>query len=154
MPVCRLCLKEKRLIRAHVIPQPFWPNEMSGGGVAKIISNTSGHYPKKSRTGEYDNTILCGRCDGFLGILDQHAAEKLLNGTAVEAVVHRGLTVRQYPDAVPETVHRFIASVFWRASVSSRKFFGRVQLGPYEEAIRAALFSNGSIPDNIQSMVE
>jgi hypothetical protein len=127
---CRLCLEQRELIDAHIIPKAFWPLDEA---TPKLLSNTSGTYPSRAPQGVYDSDILCEKCDtNVLGVLDQHAAEELLRGQS--ELLHTGL--RQYPTADPIKIHQFVASVAWRASISSHKFFKRIGLGRYEDVIR------------------
>jgi hypothetical protein len=131
MPTCRLCGQERPLIDAHIIPQGFHPEPVDIGP-AMIVSNTPGVFPKRSRTGPYDQHILCAQCDGKLGALDQHATEKLLD--AKPTVILKG-RARRYDEADAKKVLDFFASVAWRASVSNHEMFRSVDLGPYEAAI-------------------
>lgn len=140
MATCRLCGKDKKLIRAHVIPEALLALPSGDDEPAKILSNTPGVHPKRTLTGVYDSNILCEPCDGELGKLDQHAVENILRSTnVVDVRLGNKVMAREYRDADPEQVSKFIASVLWRASISSHNFFNRVKLGPYEEKIRSAL---------------
>jgi hypothetical protein len=98
--------------------------------------SSSGGRPVPSYVGLYDPNILCQQCDGELGKLDQHAAEKLVRGTR-EKLHLPTVDVWRYDQAHPRTLIRFLASVAWRASVSSLPYFARVRLGPYENKLRS-----------------
>jgi len=139
MKTCRLCLTETSLIKAHVIPECFMSLPPAEEGVAKILTNSPGRYPKKMRTGIYDKGILCAKCDARLGLLDQHAAERLVRSNAIEEVPIGHRVYRKYLSADPLLTHQFAASVVWRASISSHEFFAKVKLGPYQEIIRNSL---------------
>jgi hypothetical protein len=84
MATCKLCGHERKLIKAHIIPESFLALPTSDEGSAKILSSIKSVYPKTTRTGIYDDSILCQRCDGELGIFDQHAAEALIKPTETE----------------------------------------------------------------------
>ena len=150
---CRLCEKEAPLIKAHVIPEAFV--ELPGGeGPAKIMSNSAGFFPKKTLTGIYDAEILCEACDGELGKLDQRAVEKICRASDVVDLKANGQTVaRRYPSADGELVGRFIASVLWRASITSHYFFGRVDLGPYDGIIRDILLNKLQQNERVQMLL-
>jgi hypothetical protein len=98
------------------------------------MSNT-GDRVKPSHIGLYDTSILCASCDSKLGKLDQHAAERLIRGKREQLKI---LDVEAwiYTQANPRILIQFLASVAWRASVSSLPYFGRVRLGPYEEKLK------------------
>lgn len=130
---CRLCLEERQLIKAHIIPRAFWPLDEC---TPKVLSNNSGIYPSRSPQGVYDPDILCGKCDAeLLGPLDQHAAKALLRGKR-KVLSFRGMAIRQYPEAEAAKIRVFVASVAWRASISKHRFFARVKLARYEDVIR------------------
>lgn len=130
---CRLCGEQRELVKAHIIPQSFWPTDE---GTPKVLSNTAGVYPARAPLGVYDPNILCEKCDStILGPLDQHAAEALLRGAA-EPLNDAPPIPKRYPDAEPRKIELFVASVAWRASVSNCRFFHRIRLGRYEEVIR------------------
>lgn len=134
MPLCKLCKTEAKLVEAHIIPRAFYQLSDTDEPV-KIVSSVEGEHPRRMRIGIYDPNILCAKCDGALGLLDQHAAETLLPpGTPISSLAG-GPALCQYDRADPVLIHHFVASVYWRASVSSHSFFRRVRLGPYEDRI-------------------
>ena len=139
MATCKLCQQERPLVAAHVIPRAFY-NSPGPNGPSKLITNAKGQYPRRIPIGVYDEGILCAECDGDLGVLDQHAAEALLQAAPADAMkVGHSVLARHYKSADPTKLHRFILSVAWRASVSSHIFFTKVKLGRYETLIRHAL---------------
>jgi hypothetical protein len=138
MPICKLCTEDKKLIKAHIVPRAFFLLPPPTQDAAKAISDND--HPKRVRDGIYDMEILCGECDGKLGLLDQHAAEHLLQkGTTGKVELGRTTFGHFYETADPEILRKFVASVAWRASISNHYFFRVVKLGRYEELIRGAL---------------
>lgn len=139
MSTCRPCKNPRPLVESHIIPKSFWPlkddNRSPLIGPLAIVDNVN-FRPEPSRKGPYDKTILCEECDVALGQLDQHAAEKLLRGKRHSVVQLFGCRVLRYPDANPDIIIKFLASVAWRASKSSYKYFDRVKLGPYEDQLK------------------
>jgi hypothetical protein len=144
MAICRLCKNERQLINAHIIPRAFWRLPPSGEHAAKLLSNTKGVHPRRVRNGVYDNGILCQDCDGRLGTLDQHAAESLLQSRPIDIGIHRHVLSRRYELADASLLRLFIASVAWRASVSTHPYFVHVKLGLYEELIRQTLLNHSN----------
>lgn len=139
MAICKLCRNDKKLVQAHVIPKSFWyldqrPGSPYSGPLA--IMSSSGGRAKPSYIGLYDTTILCESCDGDLGKLDQHAAERLIRGERRQLNIS-DVQAWLYSQAQAGVLIRFLASVAWRASVSSLPYFGRVNLGPYEERLKS-----------------
>jgi hypothetical protein len=150
MPICRLCEQERRLVKAHIVPEAFYDLPDLRDGVTKILSNTLGYHPKKMRNGIYDENILCGRCDGELGKLDQHAAEQLLQIGPSRAL---GTYVNYYESADPEKLHAFIISVAWRASVSRHQFFKSTTLGEYEALLHTMLRTGDFSDERVQTLI-
>jgi hypothetical protein len=78
--VCQLCGEDKKLIKAHITPkclnrliQELYPAEH----MIKYFKKP-GTHPKRTPTGEYDDSILCAACDNHvLGSLDTYAGELL-----------------------------------------------------------------------------
>ena len=138
MPICRFCGRDRKLIDAHIIPRGFYPSPAEEG-IPRLVTNAGGTWPKKSPTGAYDQSILCADCDGYLGNFDQHAIEKLLNTNAKTELF--GRHAYRYDNADANLVELFVASVAWRASVTSHEFFKVVDLGPYSDRILAFLKS-------------
>ncbi|MHB1104487.1 MAG: hypothetical protein ACYC0C_17280 [Devosia sp.] len=100
-------------------------------------------YPRRSKTGVYDTQILCADCDRLLGVFDQHAVEKLLRGKFICRRDDRvDVHVHDYPDADPDILRKFVASVAWRASLTTDEMFKTVRLGPYADAILDLLKGN------------
>lgn len=135
--VCRLCGKNLPLVKAHIIPESFWPLNSDSRGPMAIVGDVRRGRALRSPKGPYDKGILCEKCDSeFLNIYDQHAAEALLQSQPVPHPHSKGYM--HYPSAEPMVLHGFATSVAWRASISSHEFFSRVKLGGYEEICRLA----------------
>lgn len=145
---CALCGEEKPLVKSHVIPRAFYDLPPPGDQPAKILSNTPGRYPKKSLSGIYFEGKLCGDCDaGCIGVLDQHAAEKLLNGrrSQLSPFSHNHPNAYVYADANPVVIKRFAVSMLWRAALAGGPYFHRVKLGPYRDAIKKSLIEGSDL---------
>jgi hypothetical protein len=138
MAICQLCGIDRKLIDAHIIPKSFWNINQDGRGPLAVLSSRPNWQPKRSPLGEYDNNILCAECDNILGRFDQHFVENLVKAQGVPIVNAIGATVLNYDKADAAKVHALITSIAWRASKSQRDYFGRVQLGPYENLLKAS----------------
>ena len=76
---CKGCGEDKKLIKAHIIPEAFFMGLRFGNDeVPLIISGKSGEHPKRSPIGEYDKNILCHDCEGVFQKLDDYGARVLL----------------------------------------------------------------------------
>ena len=132
---CKFCGNESSLIRAHVIPAGFFRRIRQGEKPLEVITNTAGEYTKKSQIGEYDQTIVCSKCETIWQEWDNYAqqllAEEPLNWRA------RYYNNRKIYYVVDNFEYKklklFFISMVWRASVSSRPFFSKVSLGQFED---------------------
>jgi hypothetical protein len=140
---CRLCLQDKKLIKAHIIPEGFFRLLRHENIAPELLSNTLGSFPKRMQVGTYDSTILCSECDGKMAPWDDYGQQVL---------------IRQFPEAVKvslqgETVaweiekfdyrklKLFFMSVLWRASLSKQTFCKRISLGPFEDRLRTMILN-------------
>jgi hypothetical protein len=150
---CRLCLKEKPLLKkSHILSSFFYGDLQGDDNEMYMVSLDEPSGGKKVHTGEFEGGLLCQECDGsvlskyenygkafFFGRGDS----KPLPGLQHENQIH--------PDGKLKSTHikgvdysklkLFLLSVLWRASISSRPFFSQVNLGKHEEAVRQMLLS-------------
>lgn len=142
MEICKWCNEHKKLIKAHIYPKYFY--EQPG----YMIS--SNERPERSPVGIYDSHILCGDCDSkIFGVLDQYAKNVLMDNKGVyftifspqKASDHNGdIKIGLLDDENGrKNIIRFFISVLWRAHVSSRNEFARVDLGKFEKIARQAI---------------
>ena len=136
-----LCLQEKKLIKAHIIPDGFFRPLRSEGLAPEMHSNSSGSYPKRMPVGIYDSSILCGDCDRRIGPWDDYAQELLLRRFSEASVIQLnqqkvGWRIEDYH--YPR-LKLFFLSLMWRASVSQQSFFKRISLGPFKNRLRAMI---------------
>jgi len=100
------------------------------------VFKKAGTYPKRTLTGEYDDSILCADCDNHVfGNWDEYAGKLLLQNIEMNTTqTHYIVQEYDYP-----SLKLFFLSVLWRMSVSTRPSFDKVHLGPYEAQIRDIL---------------
>ena len=148
---CHLCLEERKLIKAHIIPESFFLPLRSGKKAPEIHSNIDGEYPKKSPIGIYDKSILCSKCDGLMGDWDNYAQQLLLKDFSEDIAIHNGAKKAAYKIETfnYSKLKLFFISILWRASVSSHYFYSRVKLGPYQNMAREMILKKdpGSAED-------
>lgn len=127
-PICRAYqCNSRRLIRAHIIPRGF-ARDMKQGHPHNL--KVSMDRVQATQHGVYDPEILCERCDGTLGKLDDYALEVCRRFPQEHKVVSDGMFVMENVDG--DQFARFVLSVLWRSSVTKRTEFRKVSLGPYE----------------------
>jgi hypothetical protein len=135
--VCRFCKRERKLIKAHIIPAAFFDPLRDGKRAPEIHSNTEGVPKKRTPTGIYDPEILCSECDGKFSVWEQHAKDVLLaNFSIAQPITDKGKTLGyKIEDFDYAKLKLFVLSVVWRASTSSQDFYDRIDLGPHADRI-------------------
>jgi hypothetical protein len=131
-PNCR----SEQLIEAHIIPQGF--ARFIRGPDANVKLTPERVSEAKPQLGEYDPDILCADCDRKLGLDDEYGLEVCRRYDAEHILV--GDKVFEMKNVDCERFSKFVLSVLWRASISKRKSFAAVDLGPYEDVARDVLF--------------
>lgn len=141
-PSCKFCLRNRKLVRAHVIPNSFYRPLMEDDGFAWVASNRSGTYPSKRSTGIYDHDLVCEECESLFSPWDLYGKQFLLdrNWDSEERFRARGeslaLIVHDYDY---RKLKLFFLSVLWRSAVSTQPFFKRVDLGPQLDLLHSLL---------------
>jgi len=140
--VCKMCLENKKLVDAHIIPKSFYKSIKTDNQPLEIHTNKKGEYTKRSHTGIYDKTILCSGCEKLFQRYDDYAQNLLLPDAKEEDYIldpdgKRGgykLENIDYHD-----LKLFFLSVLWRASVSIREEFSKIDVGPFEETLKTMI---------------
>ena len=143
---CHLCLEDKKLIKAHIIPESFFLPLKSGKRVPELHTNTNGVYPRRAPVGIYDTSILCSNCDNTIGDWDNYAQQLLLKEFNEDLAIYDSSKKVAYKidNFDYEKLKLFFISVLWRASISNHYFFKRVKLGPYESIARKMILKKES----------
>jgi hypothetical protein len=140
-PVCRgYQCNSTELIRAHIVPRGF----------ARDIKGDHPHNFKISmkkveatQHGIYDPQILCQRCDGELGKLDDYALDACRRFPREHKVTADEFFILEDVDG--DAFAKFVLSVLWRASITNRIEFRTVSLGPYETQACEVMFGAKSL---------
>lgn len=136
---CRVCSRERRLIKAHVIPESLYGPMRAEGNSPMLVSTGTQEHSKRRPIGTYDTTILCGECEQLFQDVDDFAPSFFLaeppEGSAITAPT--GEVVGHSISGIDNRLLKlFVMSVLWRAAVSSDIFFFHVTLGPFEPVLR------------------
>ena len=132
--ICRYCGEDKKLIKAHVIPEAFFRRLRDGRAPPRMLTNNKNEYPKRMPIGVYDNNILCEACEPHFEVWDNYAQELLgIEPKGASHIVGKdqlaGYETHEY---WYDLLKLFFISLLWRASVSNHNFYVKVQLGPFE----------------------
>jgi len=154
MGICKLCLKEKQLIKSHIIPEFLYQELFDENH--KIFSfnpleiGTEMARIKRPSSGEWESNLLCSECDtNVIGSYETYASIAMYGGLLhqnespiVENFVNQeGIHFTNCKNIDYKKFKIFLLSILWRASISSRQIFSRISLGVHEEQIRQMLLT-------------
>ncbi len=143
---CRLC-NSHDLINAHIIPKQFF--EIDG----KIYSSKL-PYTQRIKQGSYDSNILCGKCDGgllssldtagydfFLGPIENKHKKRIYGSFQNDFMDIYEVEIQN------QLIHKFLYSILWRASITTRGEFRKVDIGSKHEENLKSLFCSSQLID-------
>lgn len=138
---CVGCGESRILVKSHVIPESFFRDLKRGSDYLHLLSSDKGDYPKKSRIGVYDKTILCRACEGRFQKVDDYAAKLLLNEDNLSPMLMNGQAIGyQFKDVNFKLLKLFFISLLWRASISAQHFYRKVNLMELESTAKSMLW--------------
>ncbi len=142
--ICRGCQKERKLIKAHIIPESFFRGLREGKLSPEIHSTAGGFYPKKAPIGVYDKEILCNECEQIFQKYDDYGCQILIkNESNFEPLDHEGKHVGYRINSIDnKKLKLFFLSVLWRASISRHYFYSRVALNKLENKLKELIWNN------------
>lgn len=152
---CKFCGREtNRPANSHIIPQGFLDCVGFKPGQIKQRILLSNGESRIIPIGVYDQTILCDECETKQFACDDYAISTLKQHKEAKEVTigQQGAFLFDSPNR--RTLRRWMASVLWRASVSSQDIFKDVELEPaWATRIRDELAFDGDF-NFIDAIVE
>lgn len=143
---CKLCDEDKILIKkSHIIPDFMHDGLYDKDHKLFRIDYQNFSKTRKLFTGEYDKNILCADCDNkIIGGYETYSSRiyfggRLFKGEDIkfENRKNKHGVVTTYINGLNYNKFKlFLLSILWRASISNRKFFNQVSLGPHEDVIK------------------
>jgi hypothetical protein len=154
MKKCKLCDLEKKLIKAHIIPEFMYQDLYNDDHRFYEFSVQDILDGKKLKPfiqiGEFDKNILCAECDNErLGSLEKYA-QKVLFGSNLEpneTPICQNYDVEGYEFSECENVDYkkfklFLLSILWRSHITDRPKFDSIDLGPHADKIKKMIWTN------------
>jgi len=155
MAICKLCLKERDLIKkSHIIPRFINKLLLTGDEnqfyVIHKIPEKGINKHRLVYDSCYESDLLCIECDNLIGKLETYAANVLANKNLPYSLA-LNITHLYLPNGkffqicnVDYTKFKlFCLSLVWRASIAHGDFFKDVNLGKkHEEIIRQMILNN------------
>ena len=154
MPICKLCERERKLIKAHIIPKKLYNPilKASSGESPRVYVVGTEKKSQQSQNGIYDPDILCRECDGdLIGSWDNYGQTLLLsspsreNYTVDEAGKLAGYKIDTFDY---NQLKLFFMSILWRAAITSDQFFAQVQLGSWEDKLKKMILAQDPGSEN------
>ena len=146
--ICRLCGKDRPLVKAHIIPEAFFRELRRNGTAPLLVTNTFGVHPKRTPIGIYDRELLCAACEARFGPSDSYAAEVLVNrrDELFKPITHDNKVIAYAADGIDQTLlSMFFVGLLWRAGATTQMFFTNFKLGPYQEIAKQVFL--GAAPE-------
>jgi len=147
---CKLCLKDKELIRkSHIIPDFMYDglyDEKHRFHEVTVTKDKDIITEGFRQTGGYEGEILCQSCDNeVLGKLESYARGVLYGGAPKKLQNVRddkGMNYTLCEEIGYTKFKLFLLSLLWRASISSLPIFKNVSLGPHEDRMRQMILDS------------
>jgi hypothetical protein len=115
--ICKFCGEAKKLIKAHIIPKGFYH------GKRMISIGRDSPIRTPINNGEWDNSILCAKCDEEFGAYDDEAQSLFLKNISNYKLSKDGITAYFIPEEAFnfDKLKLFFISLLWRAAMSTRR---------------------------------
>lgn len=146
--VCKFCGESKKLIDAHIVPEPFFTRFIKPEYKTRLTTvDRRKHHTIRNQKGFYDPNILCAVCDGKFGVYDKEAIKLFLSDFEVYQKGKSYVIPKEGFDY--KKLKLFFISMLWRASISSLSYFEKVEIGPkYEDQLLHALKNTESLDED------
>jgi hypothetical protein len=136
---CKLCLKERKLCKSHIIPEFFYHSLYDLGAHRFHYLSAEGSYSKTKQKGLYER-LLCDDCEKRLNKYETYVS-KIFNGQVSVEPRKDGRLV--HLSGVMYKEFKLLGmSILWRAGISQLPMFSKVQLGPHQEKIRQMIYED------------
>lgn len=137
---CKLCKQQKKLIKAHLLPDGLKKFAMSETDSSLVMIDTNTGWHKHKQTLEYDQGILCQDCDGMIGRSEdafQTFIQSFLDHPDRNKTGNQKIAVH----CLSNRIIMAVLAILLKYSFSSRH--SHIQLGPkYERIISDAILSD------------
>jgi hypothetical protein len=153
--ICRLCGLDKKFADSHIIPDFMY--QYLFDEKHKLILSTSDDFKKedkkikKRNTGDYDNSILCLKCDNeVIGQYETYASKVIYGKSILPAIAP---VIKNYYNAIGtewssvsnidyRKFKLFLLSILWRASITKRDMFKDVNIGKHEDVLKKMIWDS------------
>ena len=156
MPLCKLCMEEKQLVKkSHIIPDCMYRNfSDEHNSYVEVLPEElldQNSLSRRRRSGIYEGDILCKNCETIISKFESYGCPILYSeGTlnpkiAINAkhfTTNKGKTFSTLENLDYTKFKLFLLSIIWRCSISNRVEFASVKLSPgHEETLRQMILT-------------
>jgi hypothetical protein len=150
---CKICLEDKKCIKAHIIPESFIKIIKQDGKPIMILSPNE--FQSKTHIGVYDKKILCEDCEKLFSPWDNYGNLILVANFPKDKPFLDGDKVLAYTieNFDYHKLKLFFISILWRASASSHNYFSHINAGPFEDMLKEMIINNDPGDKNCFSVI-
>ena len=149
---CNLCDLARPLCKSHIIPKAFFRDAMAEEPRRGLNMITPERIEIGKMAGEYER-LLCRECEELIGTYEDYGTRFFRRKVGERLRIFNDEVVPDDIDLIGNVDLRllrlFIISVLWRASISSRPFFDKVYLGPFELVARKIIREEITLSDDL-----
>lgn len=142
---CKFCGKDRKLVKAHIIPKSFFKAINKTSVPSKLITNNPNIPPKKSPIGIYDPKLVCTNCEDKFKKPDDYAYNfftKKVICSSNKIFDNNELLGFFVTDINYELLKLFFISLLWRASTTTNKYYGNVKASVFHDDLKYHINSN------------
>ncbi len=140
-PPCQLCGAAPASCKAHIIPRQFYKRIRGTGKHLYELHVEKAIERRFTQSGIWEYGILCPKCDGKLGVLDEYGYEVLPENLEQTSIKHLapGASVYELGLIDADKFRKFLVALIWRSSRSTHEMFRFMKIGPYEKRFESIL---------------
>lgn len=145
---CKLCLNDKTLIKAHIVPDFMYKGMFNDEHYLIQINTNFDSKSKKIHTGYFDKDILCSECDNEIISRYETYAKFVMYSDNTNIKKQARLLEDGLKDILISNIDYtkfklFLLTILWRAHLSKQEPYKKVNLGKkHEEQLRLMIMNN------------
>ncbi len=150
MSACRLCTRQARLSKSHIIPEFCYAGLYDQNHRFIEVHDVKRGRVHRGQKGHTER-LLCAECESHLNGFERHARRLFVDRLEIGTPPRPWIELENLEYA---KLKLFLLSVVWRSSVSSLHIFRHVDLGRHEpEFRRRILHSEPGVPGSYGVMI-
>jgi len=131
MGTCKLCGKEAKLRKSHIVPEFFYKPIYDDKH--RLFPRKAGKILRPEQKGQRER-LLCEACENHLSRFEKYGREVIFGRAEIKC--RREGKIVYLRDLDYQKLKVFLNSLLWRMSVATGPMWKDVDLGPHEEILR------------------